>query len=126
MMRVGDLIASGGFCLKVQSSFAHFRTQRAWIGLFTGLKNDFSDLGGDYRERNLKAVAKGLYAAKILNPESEIDCERMKRKMFRVKALQFMERIEKSQAVLAAGDTDSNMVLIIDESIIINRLTNQA
>ena len=40
----------------------------------------------------------------------------MKRKMFRVKALQFMERIEKSQAVLAAGDTDSNMVLIIDES----------
>ena len=37
-----------------------------------------------------------------------------------------MERIEKSQAVLAAGDTDSNMVLIIDESIIINRLTNLA
>ena len=46
--------------------------------------------------------------------------------MFRVKALQFMERIEKSQAVRAAGNTDSNVVLIIDESIIINRLTNQA
>ena len=50
----------------------------------------------------------------------------MKRKMFRVKALQFMERIEKSQTVLAAGDTDSNMILIIDKSIIINSLTNQA
>ena len=78
------------------------------------------------KRKVLKAVAKGLYAAKILNSESEIDCECMKRKMFRVKALQFMERIEKSQTVLTAGDTDSNMILIIDESIIINSLTNQA
>ena len=126
-MRVGDLYCIRRlFASRFRAPLRIFRTQRAWIGLFTGLKNDFPDLGGDYCERYLKAVAKGLYAAKILNPESEIDCERMKRKMFRVKALQFMERIEKSQAVLAAGDTDSNMVLIIDESIIINRLTNQA
>ena len=73
----------------------------------------------------MKTFAKGLYAAEILNSESEIDCECMKRKMFRVKALQFMERIEKSQAVLAAGDTDSNMVLIIDEIVVINGLTDQ-
>ena len=65
-----------------------------------GSQNDFSDLGGDYRERNLKAVAKGLYTAKILNSESEIDCECMKRKMFRVKALQFMERIEEARLSL--------------------------
>ena len=36
-----------------------------------------------------------------------------------------MERIEKSQTVLTAGDTDSNMVLIIDKIVVINGLTDQ-
>ena len=90
----------------------------------TGLKNDFTDFGRDYRERHLKAVAKGLYAAEILNSETEIDRECVKCKMFRIKTLQLMECIKKSQAVLTAGDTDSNMVLIIDEIVVINGLTD--
>ncbi|MFR4781838.1 MAG: hypothetical protein ACLUAR_02360 [Pilosibacter sp.] len=46
--------------------------------------------------------------------------------MFRASAAVRLERIEKSQTVLTAGDTDSNMVLIIDESIIISSPTYQA
>lgn len=77
-MRISDLIAPGGFCLNIQRAFAHFRAQRAWIGLFTGLKDDFTDLGGDYRKRDTKTVAKGLYAVEILDSKSEINGERMK------------------------------------------------
>ena len=58
-MREAILLASGGLCSRFRA-FAHFRTQSIWIDLY-GSQNDFSDLGGDYRERELESCRSWVF-----------------------------------------------------------------
>lgn len=70
--------------------------------------------------RYLKFLAELLYGSKIKRVISQIDGDCRECEFLRIKASESGKRVEESERVLATGNTDRNMIALLNEFIIVN------
>ena len=126
MMCIGDLITPKLQSLFIKCALAELRTQRTWVRLFSGLEQNPGNLCMHDRIWHLQLVAERLYRREIKSFVSRMNRDRFDRKMLRIKTLQIAQCIEQGQAVLPSGDSDCNLIPLLDHLEFINSLTGQA
>ena len=126
MMGICHLLAAQFFDGLVQGAFPHLCAEGTGIFLLALLEDDLCDIGLDDGVRHFQFPAQILNLIQVEVPEAQIYCDRMDVEPFRIEAPQALERIEKREAVFAAGDTHGNPVPVRYHLIIVHSLTDIA
>ena len=103
MMGICHLLAAQFFDGLVQGAFPHLCAEGTGIFLLALLEDDLCDIGLDDGVRHFQFPAQILNLIQVEVPEAQIYCDRMDVEPFRIEAPQALERIEKREAVFAAG-----------------------
>ena len=125
---VGDFCAAQVKRRLVEGALAHFCAQRAGVLLLAFLEDDLIDLRLYMVEGHVLPGAEIRHALDVLGGHActHIHVNRMQLKCRRIEAPQHRQTRQKTQAVLAAGQADGNLVARLNHVIPLDALAQQA
>ena len=124
----GDFVAARSLCGVVKNSSSHAGAHAAWIALPPDLEYYFIKLSRSDNGLNVKTAAKLDYLRIVgfLAEKARVHHYGFDGEFFWIKTFELAESRQKAKRVLSSRNADGNAVSVVDHSVFVHRLADDA